>query len=166
MQTGADFPSPGTARHSPPRPLGQAPGRPWFPAHPPWPPLHKGGKGLIARQYRANHREQTTNDGQRSQGPLTKVKRPRPSKTTDNGQLTTDKGRQLTTDDGQRRPRTNKTTDHGQLTTDYPDNLEINVTSGKKSAITMKPTMPPRITIMMGSSRLTKLSTAVSTSSS
>ena len=65
---------------------------------PPWPPLHKGGKGLIARQYRANHREQTTNDGQRSQGPLTK------SQTTpaqqNNGQRTTllDHGQRKTTD--------------------------------------------------------------------
>ncbi len=47
-----------------------------------------------------------------------------------------------------------------------PDSLEIRVISGRKSAITMKPMMPPRMTIMIGSSRLTKLSTAVSTSSS
>ena len=52
------------------------------------------------------------------------------------------------------------------VTTDYPDNFEISDTSGRKRAITMKPTMPPRMTIMIGSSRLTKLSTAVSTSSS
>ena len=52
------------------------------------------------------------------------------------------------------------------LLSPYPDNFVIKVISGRKSAITMKPMMPPRTTIMIGSSRLTKLSTAVSTSSS
>ena len=38
--------------------------------------------------------------------------------------------------------------------------------SGMNKAMTMKPTMPPRIQIMIGSSMLTRLLTAVSTSSS
>jgi len=58
------------------------------------------------------------------------------------------------------------TKDQGPVVRRQPDNFEIRVMSGRKSAITMKPMMPPRMTIMIGYSSLTKLSTAVSTSSS
>src|SRR5208283_4825742 len=48
----------------------------------------------------------------------------------------------------------------------HPDSLVIRVIKGRKRAMTMKPTMPPRTTIIIGSRRLTRDSTATSTSSS
>ena len=49
----------------------------------------------------------------------------------------------------------------------YPPETEsIKATSGRNNATTMNPTIPPRHTIMMGSSSETRLATAVSTSSS
>ena len=47
-----------------------------------------------------------------------------------------------------------------------PETLSIMATSGRKSASTIVPTMPPRMTTMNGSSRLRRLATATSTSSS
>ena len=48
----------------------------------------------------------------------------------------------------------------------WPETLSIMLTSGRNSARTMVPTMPPRITTMNGSNRLSRLATATSTSSS
>ena len=49
---------------------------------------------------------------------------------------------------------------------DQPDSLVISVIKGRNRAMTMKPMMPPKTTIMIGSSKLTRLSTRASTSSS
>ncbi len=47
-----------------------------------------------------------------------------------------------------------------------PDSSLMSLTKGKNKAMTMKPMMPPSTTIMIGSKRLTRVSTAASTSSS